>query len=44
LRYKTWFFETAEKLVNQMKELAISEAERYKNYLKKQVVQCQEEQ
>ena len=31
---KDWFFDTAEKLINQMEELAISEAERYKEYLK----------
>lgn len=41
---KNWFFNTAEKLVKQMTELAITEYERYQNYLKMQRIKCQEEQ
>ena len=41
---KDWFFDAAEKLINQMNELAISETERYKKYLKIKGVQCREEQ
>ena len=31
---KNWFFETAEKLIKQMTELAENEEKRYKKYIK----------